>query len=338
MHNKKIKEIVKREIKNILLEQDVDFGAEYGFTPDAWDMAGPDTFGSSHGRRAFSIFLQPFTDILKTAVYGAKKLGKNLTGVLKGLLAYVGSTLYPFFNYDYQELHKSIRQEIKELDGKYKELLQNNYKAVFGNNDALALAFIFNPSLFLSNYAFSLGMKTTAEIAQSLLRHNRSAFELFGKTMSSISGHGNYYYSYGEMYEQTQQVQNEPPLTKILNNPTIQKAINSNPVILETQKRIVDLFVDKMKKAMKIQNFNQLKSLFPNYASNIEKYINSKEELRNFFNDKQKKESFEKGIVDNFKKQYINFYITKLNELNKQYKNPVFDNIVQQAIKQIKIM
>ena len=125
--------ILREYVRNILVES--DGGMMYG-DPDA----------------LAAIFITPFTDVFKTAAGEVKKVAVKTRTLATIAFKTIMTTILPFYSYDYDELFKKDKEDIKRINEEYKDVHDRTWAAL-KSSDALMLAFMASPTIFLAGAA-----------------------------------------------------------------------------------------------------------------------------------------------------------------------------------------
>lgn len=108
-------------------------------------------------------FLSPFSDVLKTAAWGAEKLGNSARNAITSTFKEIPSVLIPGLKYDWEQVKKNEKELMKGIDAKYQDVLTKNTEAL-KNSDLSLFMFALDPA---STIAHKLSPKVPA-VALSL--------------------------------------------------------------------------------------------------------------------------------------------------------------------------
>jgi len=114
------------------------------------ESMGMGNYGSAADMNA--AFIQPFTDVFKTAARETKLIGVTAKTVVWVGLQSVLTTLLPFYGYDYAEVFDKEKEEIDKIKSEYKDVYDRTWNAL-KSSDAMMLAFMASPAIFLGGVA-----------------------------------------------------------------------------------------------------------------------------------------------------------------------------------------
>jgi hypothetical protein len=149
------------KLKNLLFEkrtlnEDDGGGGDYGGYGDLGfgDYGGGGGGGgggySSHGSQGmYNTFVQPFTDIVKTAAGGFEAISTHLWGIAKNMIKAIPALIVPFMHNDYKKLKNETMQRLESVDKEYADVYKRNVDFLTGGSDIRTIAFILYPSLLL---------------------------------------------------------------------------------------------------------------------------------------------------------------------------------------------
>jgi hypothetical protein len=126
------------------------------------ESMGMGNYGSAADMNA--TFIQPFTDVFKTAAAETKMIGVKAKTVVWVGLQTVLTTLLPFYGYDYAEVFDKEKEEINKIKSEYKDVYDRTWNAL-KNSDAMMLAFMASPAIFLGGVA----AKETPKVVKGIL-------------------------------------------------------------------------------------------------------------------------------------------------------------------------
>jgi hypothetical protein len=149
--------LLKEYIETVLKEDDGGVASAYADAGiGAGDISAASGVGSGSGSAGglSKIFLQPFTDVFKTAVGKTKELTTRAKNLVKIGFGTIISTLIPSIKADYSKLFAEQDSQIKKIRSEYKDVYDRTDKAL-ASNDAAFLAFMASPSIALSAWTAS---------------------------------------------------------------------------------------------------------------------------------------------------------------------------------------
>jgi hypothetical protein len=293
-------------------------------------------------------FLDPLSDIVKTATYGAKKLGHTIgTHTLK-TIGQLSVVLRPWIsNKEIDRISKDSVKEKKELisklDNEYKDVLARN-KEFLTNSDVAVATMLLNPGLFIATKAGLSGLESSLAFLslitapspslRSKVNNIKSKIHNVNKTnypkgSSGLSSGGGYGYSgddsfgdFGGLYEA---IDSSFPkvidnmLQDVLKDPELQTLIKKNNRIKSLDRIPVQIIANRFYALEKINSLNELKIFLGNEEYNeISKNIKNIEKLD------------EKFVIKEIKNIFKSIFIEKLNKLreNSSIENEI-DNLIQ---------
>jgi hypothetical protein len=157
MKNSAEVKLLKEYIETVLKEDDGGVASAYADAGiGAGDISAASGAGSGSGSAGglSKIFLQPFTDVFKTAVGKTKELTTRAKNLVKIGFGTIISTLIPSIKADYSKLFAEQDSQIKKIRSEYKDVYDRTDKAL-ASNDAAFLAFMASPSIALSAWTAS---------------------------------------------------------------------------------------------------------------------------------------------------------------------------------------
>jgi len=188
----------------------------------------------------YKAFIEPFTDVFKTAQHSVEKIMATTISELGTLAKGVAFTLIPFIKPDAGSIGAMARQDRERLlgklgtiDSKFQDVIQRNWHA-FNNPDMMTALFLMHPQVFIGGKLALQAPELALQVLSSLTGGNQTverilkgyqemragpggrAAQAWGSTSSwdtSMSGPGGYsdYADYGMVEEQQQTQQAQPP-------------------------------------------------------------------------------------------------------------------------------
>ena len=137
-----------------------DFGM-YGMGMGSGMGMGGGWEGAS-GEGLFKAFVEPFTDVLKTAVGETKQLMRRGSTLLQVAFETVVTTLVPFLTDSYDEIFAEEEADLERIKGDYADVYARTDEALKG--DAQALAFILAPGPVIAKGALDATPKAAASL------------------------------------------------------------------------------------------------------------------------------------------------------------------------------
>lgn len=108
-------------------------------------------------------FVEPFTDVFKTAVAGVKQITTDVATLLRVAFETVVTTIVPFISADYQAIFDRRDKRMQEIQREYEDVYRRTDEAL-GGDDAKLLGFMLNPAAFLAGSAALKAPAATKEL------------------------------------------------------------------------------------------------------------------------------------------------------------------------------
>jgi hypothetical protein len=139
--------LLREYIREVLTEDEApyDYGSMY--LSDA--NVGPYGVHFGSGKDLYHIFIEPFTDVVKTAAGKGKEISQKAQTLGKVVFETIATTLIPVLTDSYKEIFEHEQQEIDKIRKEYDEVYQSNWDA-FKDNDVLTVAFFYSPAALLT--------------------------------------------------------------------------------------------------------------------------------------------------------------------------------------------
>jgi len=158
-----LREFIKSSLKSINeMEGDVggipELGNYYGASYGSFRSAAEISPGG-----LMDTFVQPFTDVFKTAVAGAKEITTDVKTLLHVSFRAVISTFLPFIGTRYDDIFEKRDEKIKKIRDEYADVFKRTDETL-GSGEAKLFAFMFNPGLFLGGAAASKAPAATKSL------------------------------------------------------------------------------------------------------------------------------------------------------------------------------
>ena len=302
-------------------------------------------------------FVQPFTDIAKTAQYGMKKLATVAGGNIFRMTANIIALSIPFIAAkELKKMDQSITQEIQKrvgaVDSQYKDVLERNMAALQAQ-DLSITAFLVNPAMFLTVNTGLEGISATLGILDALTLGNSTVASLKGKVDSltktntgwggskggsSGGGGGGGDFGGDGMAESKKPLIKEQvdieqlrkqvlaSVTELMKKPEIRQVIKNNPLVTAIEQGTLDVVLNRVKQLVTINDYDKLKSFMGADFAEFEKTSLSSLPKGTKPEDIAK---FKQSSVPEIKKAYKQIYLKYLNGILASAINP---QAVQQAI------
>ena len=228
MTERKVEQILRSHIRRIIKEEGGDFGG--GGYDIGWGNIGGGGMGGG-GIWGYGIgdnlgkFLEPFTDVLKTAIGKTKELSIKAQTLAAVAWEGLATTIVPWLSSDYSDIFRREKQEINRLKQEYGDVYKRTWDA-FKNEDFLITAFFYDPASMLATVGITQAPTATKELL-SILSGGRLD-DLLGRIMdkfgnkSAPGGPGEYnrHMKYEGIIHEQQDDAGES-LEKVLANPKL---------------------------------------------------------------------------------------------------------------------
>lgn len=136
--------LLREYIEHVLLNED-DFG---GFGGDFGGPYGVDFTGGDQSKLA-KVFVEPFTDVLKTAAGKGKELSTKAQTLAKVAFESIATTLIPVLSSDFDAIFSEDKRQMEKLKAEYKDVYDKTWTAI-KDNDVLAAAFMYAPAAMIT--------------------------------------------------------------------------------------------------------------------------------------------------------------------------------------------
>jgi len=107
-------------------------------------------------------FVEPFADVFKTAVAGAKKVTTDVATLMRVVFEGAISAIIPGISADYQAIFDRRDEKMAKLESEYADVFERTDAAL--KDDAKLLAFMANPAVFLAGSAALKAPAATKEL------------------------------------------------------------------------------------------------------------------------------------------------------------------------------
>lgn len=167
-----------REYVRTLLRED-----DGGGDGDGGDYGGYG-FGPALSQGGFEkIFVQPFTDVLKTGQKAVSDVSSKTQYLIGGALGSVVSSFVPFMAVDWKELQQKEQQRSEKIKDKYGDVINRTNASLF-KGDAALMSFLYAPHAFVTTHATA----KAPEVALGFLDTIAGESETVGKLTGALGG------------------------------------------------------------------------------------------------------------------------------------------------------
>ena len=118
------------------------------------------------GSGLYKAFIQPFTDVLKTAVGKTKEITRSAATLLNVSFRTIATTLIPGLRSRYSKIFEKEKQDIEAIRSKYKDVYDRTDNA-FGSDTKL-LAFMASPAVTMGVFAAKAAPGATKELLSAI--------------------------------------------------------------------------------------------------------------------------------------------------------------------------
>jgi hypothetical protein len=307
--------VKKIKLSEIILKEDEGGGGDYGgesslggIYGDYYNSMGPYGGGGLGGGNSafaddplYKAFIQPFSDIVKTGIWGLKTLSTKLKYLIMTHLEAIWGLLNPFYISQYENRRKKEIQELGKLDNEYANVLKRNIHFLY-NHDLWGISFVLNPSLMLGLKVVQNSPALVKELFSIAgIQTNRPSYNnpYFNESKIIIKEQ-NDYKKLASALEKSKIIQEYRiaylnnllgEVKKLISEDSLNKVINDPKVLAEYQKRFGNILVrqpnlkdsiqqelkNKIKTNVKIFYINKLKeaaNISPSIASILDEYKN----------------------------------------------------------------
>ncbi len=305
----------------------------------------------------YKAFIQPFADVIDTAVHSTKTLATKSGSELLKLAKMSTMSLLPFVGPEEldeieNEFDSKLNNYLQGLDDEYKDVLQRNIDAL-GTTDAKGFSFFLRPDLFFAKEiatgtpVVALDFLDTITLGNPKVKKLKNKFANIHKrknppgagggplSTGGGGGAGSYVdYDMGdgglEEAATNPKLQMKKEIQALLKDPEIIQAMKNNPVIKDVAKLKAQSVIDRASKVLKSNSFEDIKKHMGPEGEKLEQ-----EATKNFPPEAtpEEKDKLLQSMVPEFKnmlKQIYKNYLTNLLNLDSLYPEDI-----KNAIKKI---
>jgi hypothetical protein len=295
----------------------------------------------------FNVFMEPFTDIIKTAKAGVERIaGVGFSELVKSIKMFAYMVI-PFVSTKVmrqlrQDTQRAVEEKLSKIDSKYADVYERNYEA-FKKSDLFSVAFLMNPQTVLGT---QLAKKATTEVLETLdaivggSKIIQSITEKLGKItaaggieITSPSGLDSIFGfdAFGEsslagkslktlLYEQNRGAGFYTPeevesyilntvVPRINKDQSFSRKITNNPINKELRKAGEEIILSNVREVMNLKTYEELKKYFGDDFKKYEAEL-EKKMPENLSEEENKK--FREKLVPEIKEVYKDIYIKQL--------------------------
>lgn len=258
--------VLRQYIRHILAENDLGGFDMSGYGYGMGMGMGGGMYGGwegASGEGLFKAFIEPFTDVVKTAVGETKQLVRRGHTLLRVAFETVMTTLIPILTDSYDEIFAEEKADLERIKGDYADVYARTDEALKG--DAEALAFILAPGAVAAKGVFNHAPTAAASMISVLSGGKSDKYFGTGWTGPGRSGgraspgsvFGDSKSFYGRRLDEKDDKKKKPKITSkeiaaAMNDPDVVDAIKKKTAglrqeILEAKKNKLKAILEKSK-------------------------------------------------------------------------------------------
>lgn len=291
----------------------------------------------------YRAFVQPFKDVVDTAVHGLKKTGATAVANVVKLAKQTAVAFIPFLGTTVSQVgdkeQKKLESKLGQIDKEYADVLKRNWETL-RTRDVSMLLFMMDPKLYLGSSLALKAPEVAFDVLDSMIdspavsKWHGVFKDLNTKVMPPTAGgsggggsggfgSGDAYFGDGGNMGWESKTSNKPvlkeeltkdtinqkaavTLKRLLNDRAILNKINTSPVVKEMRTSALSIFVDKAKEVQQFKNIQQFKKHFGSDFDKLYNQVSSKVE---------EKEEFDGQLIIELKKIFGEVIIKYLNTL-----------------------
>lgn len=312
--------LLKEYVRSVVISEDFGGGVEF-----------------TNKQGLINIFIEPFLDVFKVAKGKALELHQRTLALGRVAFTTIVTTMVPFLGDRYEEVFREEHEYLDKIRLKYADVYNATWDA-FKQDDALCMAFMLNPTAFLTTQFFLKAPKGALNLVSSLTngsldpfldkvkeqvktggfkekKSRKSSEEAFKDKLYAQFKKDDSYSTQIEsrLYESDES--NTTPvnwLAKVLSSKQVKEKVAESPKVHEMQEIGKKLVAETLKKVL-TQASGVLKA---KNLSDVEKATGKKvpgtEKLANV--PKDEKQALEEKLVSAVKASMKTFYVKKLEE------------------------
>jgi len=161
--DKLLREYIRRTLKRKLINEDSYGESLTTAFMDSGQMIQPSFYsGGQDPGPLLKAFVEPFTDVFKTAVAGVKEITTDVATLLRIAFEAVVTTIVPFISADYQAIFDRRDKRMEDIKREYEDVYSRTDAAL--GDDAKLMGFMLNPAAFLAGSAALKAPAATKEL------------------------------------------------------------------------------------------------------------------------------------------------------------------------------
>ena len=167
-----LKEFIRKSLSVKRLNEDMGFDAGTGMSGADFGgyaqlgvgqfMDGRFYTGGADPGPMLKAFVEPFTDIFKTAVAGTKKITTDIATLMRVVFDGAVAAIVPGISADYQAIFDRRDGKMAKIESEYADVFERTNAAL--QDDAKLLGFMVNPAIFLASSAALKAPTATKEL------------------------------------------------------------------------------------------------------------------------------------------------------------------------------
>jgi len=295
--HKKLKKILEHTVREVLLEDNSGgFGGGGYQSYDGmsfYDDTPPGLGGGGHegGQTVAGMFLNPLKDVVRTAMWGLQYLTTKLRNLIPSIIGGFFVSMLPSntgggVNAVFNRFRASEKEDLKILNGHYKEVLARNWKAL-ESNDVIGIAFLLNPQAVIAAKL----IQTTPAVALSLLDAMTGGLATAGvgkilnfkrNTPTSHSSEESFHSGQNTAEYDTQHTTHEPAVPEkqqpidfskvhpnelskalviLIQNKDFAAKVQASPAVKQSEQVASEILVKRVRQVMAAKTFAELQTL-----------------------------------------------------------------------------
>ena len=250
-----LEQLIESIVEEEFLREDYD---SLGIGADEYGAGGGGGNGAASISALRQTFVDPFTDIVKSAAYGVEAI----TAKAKGLAAQLGGGLIalltpflkvePMMNY----FKEKTDEKMSQIHSKYADVIERNKEALQGN-DVWGLAFLLNPSLALGEKL----IEKSPGAALNILEVLSGGSDVFKRIRTGIYGSGGEGKSLHEDANTDQALKDK--LKAVVKDPKFRAQFMTSPAVQQMQADGINMVVERVKELAGAKTLEDLGKLIP---------------------------------------------------------------------------
>lgn len=276
----------------------------------------------------FSTFIQPFTDVVQTAVAAGLEVGNQALGLFTTILGGVLSTILPFLDAEYEKIDQATQQRTQQIQSKFKDVFDRT-EGTLNNKHFQTLLFLTNPGAAIASAAGKYATKAKSKVeklAKAASESPTEAWEFAKKTHGDMQNVLTLKFLESSIYDGNLLIEKTlnreaDQLAKDINDSKLAKKFKQEA--LSIVKDRLNSYYDMLKQAEQIENIESLQKLL--------KFDNKLIKQYNSVSSEDDKQEIEIQIIDDAFEQLKNGVLGTIEAEKESFLNSGIDvkDIVQ---------